>query len=82
MLSSYLKTSDVIEMVGVMGTCNRQIFTGHLSKIQSLHLLWQSWDSFSPVIFSSADLNCFRDREYLVVTTFETRVQQIFKGFL
>ena len=73
------KTSDVIEMVGITIV---QFLIRYLWLSESLHLLWQSRHSFNTVIPSSADLTCFCNIKYLIAPTFETSVQQIFKGFL
>ena len=76
MLSSYPKTSDVIEMVCQLGQFGPivQILIRYLSHSQSLHL------SAVPPFISRPDLFC--NGEYLVAPTFETSVQRVFKGFL
>ena len=80
MLSSYPKTSDVIEMVCQLGQFGPivQILIRYLSHRQSLHLLWQSRHKRNTVIPSSADLTCFAMENILLLP----HLKQVYNKFL
>ena len=78
-LSSYLRTSDVIEMVCQLGQVGLivQILIRYLSHSPSLHLLWQSRHSLNTVIPSSADLTCFAMENVLLLL----HLKQVYSEF-
>ena len=79
MLSSYPKTSDVIEMVCQLGQFGPivQILIRYLSHSQSLHLLWQSRHLLNTVISSSTDLTCFAMENILLLP----HLKQVYNEF-